>query len=287
MRDGVRAAGHDHDGDCDSEGAHRSIIGRRRDRLVSEAYGNLASPSCCRSIATGGTMSERLLRRLPDVRISRPENSSEAMICGGVMNRILEIETPNGLARAHLHRRRGQAGLLVLGHGAGGGVGAPDLAAAHRAAASLDWSVVLVEQPYRVAGRRSPAPARQLDTAWAAVVERLRADEPGGLVPLLVVGGRSSGARVACRTQTATGAAGVLCLAFPLSPPGRTGATRLDELDAVEVPTLVVQGERDPFGLPPPGLHRTVVQVRGDHSLRADSAAVEAAVAGWLARLRP
>jgi predicted alpha/beta-hydrolase family hydrolase len=78
----------------------------------------------------------------------------------------------------------------------------------------------------------------------------------------------------------------VLCFAFPLSPPGRAGVTRLDELDSVEVPTLVVQGERDPFGLPPPGPQRTVMQVRGDHSLRADSAAVEAAVSAWLATLR-
>jgi hypothetical protein len=144
-------------------------------------------------------------------------------------------------------------------------------------------SVALVEQPYRVAGRRAPAPARQLDAAWTAVVEHLRAGELGGLP--LVVGGRSAGARVACRTAEATGAVAVLCLAFPLRPPRRSGdpaASRLPELDAVEVPTLVVQGVRDPFGMPPAGLRRTVVEVQGDHSLRTDLQAVAAAVESWL-----
>ena len=112
---------------------------------------------------------------------------------------------------------------------------------------------MLVEQPYRVAGRRSPAPAHHLDAAWTAVVDHLRAGELRGLP--LIVGGRSSGARVACRTAAATGAVGVLCLAFPLQPPRRSGAppapNRLSELDAVTVPTLVVQGTRDSFGMPP------------------------------------
>jgi predicted alpha/beta-hydrolase family hydrolase len=126
----------------------------------------------------------------------------------------------------------------------------------------------------------SPAPARQLDAAWIAVLEQLRAELPN--VPL-VAGGRSSGARVACRTAAATGAVGVLCLAFPLHPPGRPAVSRLDELDAVAVPTLVVQGERDPFGMPPPGPRRTVVRVAGDHSLRSDPGSVAAAAAAWLA----
>ena len=195
---------------------------------------------------------------------------------------MLEIETSFGLARAEVRVSAESRGALVLGHGAGGGIGAPDLVAVARAAESEQISVVLVEQPYRVAGRRSPAPARQLDGAWIAVVEHLRggvlADAP------LVVGGRSSGARVACRTAVATRALAVLCLAFPLQPPRRTGTapSRLDELDAVTVPTLVVQGERDPFGLPPSGPDRTVVHVRGDHSLRTDLDAVAAAVAPWL-----
>ena len=174
----------------------------------------------------------------------------------------------------------------MLGHGAGGGVGARDLVAAAAAAHAEGMSVVLVEQPYRVAGRRSPAPARQLDAAWTAVVEHLLAGELRGLP--LVVGGRSSGARVACRTSGATGAVGVVCLAFPLRPPRRTdppAPSRLDELAAVKVPVLVVQGARDPFGIPPKARRRTVVEVNGDHSLRTDAAAIEAAVGRWLRRL--
>ena len=130
-------------------------------------------------------------------------------------------------------------------------------------------SVALVEQPYRVAGRRSPAPAAHLDGAWIAVVERLRAEALAGL-PLLT-GGRSMGARVACRTAAATGAVAVLCLAFPLEPPPRAGKepqSRLAELDAVAVPTLVVQGDRDRFGMPPPGPAREVATVAGDHALK-------------------
>ena len=166
---------------------------------------------------------------------------------------------------------------------------APDLVAVTEVARAEGVSVALVEQPYRVAGRRAPAPARQLDAAWTAVVEHLLGGELRGLA--LVAGGRSAGARVACRTAEATGAAGVLCLAFPLRPPRRSGAapaaSRLPELDAVTVPTLVVQGERDRFGIPPAGALRTVVRVPGDHSLRSDPQAVADAVRDWLARRVP
>jgi predicted alpha/beta-hydrolase family hydrolase len=145
-------------------------------------------------------------------------------------------------------------------------------------------SVALVEQPYRVAGRRSPAPASQLDVAWLAVGEHLVAKELRGLP--LIVGGRSLGGRVACRTADAVGAIAVLCLAFPLQPPRRSSGSvpqdRLPELDAVRVPTLVVQGERDPFGIPPEAPGRTVALVPGDHSLRADLDAVGEAVRAWL-----
>ena len=189
----------------------------------------------------------------------------------------LDLDTPHGPARAHVHASAGATSAVVLGHGAGGGVNAPDLVAARRAALALGVTVVLVEQPYRVAGRRSPAPAQQLDAAWLAVIEQLDLD---GLE--LIAGGRSSGARVACRTAAAAGAAGVICLAFPVHPPGRPEKSRLDELDAVTVPVLVVQGARDPFGMPPPGPNRTVVEVHGDHSLRAGAKAVEAAVTEWL-----
>jgi uncharacterized protein len=195
----------------------------------------------------------------------------------------LDIDTPFGLAKAHLERVDDPRGALVLGHGAGGGIAARDLVAVAHAAHSAGLGVALVEQPYRVAGRRSPAPAHQLDAAWTAVIEHLREGELRGLP--LIVGGRSSGARVACRTAAATGAAGVLCLAFPLQPPRRSGAaaaaSRLPELDAVTVPMLVVQGSRDRFGIPPSTVLRTVVQVTGDHSLRGDLGAVEEVARAW------
>lgn len=197
---------------------------------------------------------------------------------------MVEVGTPHGPARAHLHPAEEPRAALVLGHGAGGGVGAKDLLAATEAARSEGVSVALVEQPYRVAGRRSPAPAAQLDTAWIAVVEHLRAGELRDLP--LVTGGRSLGARVACRTAEATGAVAVLCLAFPLLPPrrasGKPPQTRLPELDAVQVPVLVVQGENDRFGMPPAGPRRTVARVPGDHSLRTDLDAVAVAVREWL-----
>ena len=202
--------------------------------------------------------------------------------------REIEIETPRGLARAHVQAVRGARAALLLGHGAGGGVGARDLRAAAEAARASGLSVALVEQPYRVAGRRAPAPAAALDAAWLSVVARLRARELRRLP--LVFGGRSLGARVACRTASDGDAVAVLCLAFPLQPPRRAGAgkpvvSRLAELDSVTVPTLVVQGARDPFGMPPPGPSRTVVEVAGDHSLRTGVAAVEQAVGDWLQTL--
>ena len=180
---------------------------------------------------------------------------------------MLEVETPSGAARVHLHVADDARAAVVLGHGAGGGVDAPDLVAATEVALEERFSVALVEQPYLVAGRRAPAPAPRLDEAWTAVVERLREGELEGLP--LVVGGRSAGARVACRTAAQTGAVAVLCLAFPVHAPGR-------------LPVLVVQGERDPFGMPSAGPSRRVVTVAGNHSLRADLDAVRAAVRGWL-----
>src|SRR5215212_6007642 len=134
----------------------------------------------------------------------------------------IQIDTPHGPARVHLHPVERPVAALVLGHGAAGGVGTADLVAASEAANEAGVAVALVEQPYMVAGRKSPAPATQLDAAWRAVVAALPfADLP------LVSGGRSAGARVACRTAADTGAVGVLCLAFPLHPPGRPENTRL------------------------------------------------------------
>ena len=192
----------------------------------------------------------------------------------------LEVETPQGPARAHLHPVEDPAGAVVLGHGAGGSVDAPDLVVATDAARDAGFAVALVEQPYLVAGKRSsPVPAR-LDSAWAAVVEELRGGELEG-VPL-IVGGRSAGARVACRTAAESGAVAVLCLAFPVHPPGKPEKTRQAELDAVELPTLVVQGDRDQFGMPSEGPNRTVVTVSGNHSLRKDHDAIADAIRDWL-----
>ncbi len=199
------------------------------------------------------------------------------------MNALQEIETPHGSARALVQEAPGARALLALGHGAGGSVSAADLQVAARTALEEGISVALIEQPYRVAGRRNAPPAPQLDEAWTAVIAALDIDVP------LISGGRSSGARVACRTAAATGAIGVLCLAFPLQPPRRESGTippgRLPELDAVEVPVLVVQGQTDQFGMPPPGPGREVVVVAGDHGLKQDLAGVENAVRDWLRRL--
>jgi uncharacterized protein len=193
---------------------------------------------------------------------------------------VLSIETPHGEANVHLHAAEDPRAAIVLGHGASGGVASRDLQKVAEVALSEGISVALVEQPYRVAGRRSPAPARQLDAAWTAVVDQLRNGELSGLP--LVVGGRSLGARVACRTAEAVGAVAVLCLAFPLQPPRGSSGSRLDELERVSVPVLVVQGERDPFGIPTASSRRRVVLVPGDHSLRTDLDAVGTAVREWL-----
>ncbi|PWU49344.1 alpha/beta hydrolase [Micromonospora sp. S4605] len=191
-----------------------------------------------------------------------------------------DIATPRGPARVDTDLPAGPpAALLVLGHGAGGAVDAPDLLAVRDAAVGAGLVVCRVTQPYRVAGRRAPAPAGHLDEAWTAVLAVLRDRHPG--VPLLV-GGRSSGARVACRTARATGAAGVLALAFPLHPPGRPERSRAAEL-ATGLPTLVVNGDRDPFGVPEPGAAVRVVTRPGQrHDLRGDPAGTAAVVLGWL-----
>ena len=195
----------------------------------------------------------------------------------------VEIDTPRGPARAHLHPAEHQRGVLMLGHGAGGGVDAPDLVAATAAALEEGVSVALVEQPYRVAGKRSSPRPERLDEAWTTVVAELRDGELGGAP--LVVGGRSAGARVACRTAAESGAVAVLCLAFPEHPPGKPERSRQDELDGVGLPTLVVQGESDPFGRPEPGPRRELVVVPGNHSLKKGIDEVAPAVRAWLAKV--
>ncbi len=205
-----------------------------------------------------------------------------SLLASTVEPQVLEVDTPRGPARVHVRGDRsggGAGATLVLGHGAGGGVGAPDLLVVQEVALAAGWRVVLVEQPYRVAGRRAPAPAAHLDEAWLAVLGTLAPAGP------LVVGGRSSGARVACRTARACGADAVLCLAFPLVPPRAARPTsRAPELDGVGVPVLVVQGARDRFARPEVAPGREVVVVPGDHSLHIDTAAVASAVAAWLPR---
>ena len=201
------------------------------------------------------------------------------------------VDTPHGPARV-LSTGDGSAGTLVLGHGAGGGAESPDLAALTAEAAGAGWLVHRVDQPWRVAGKRiAPAPPR-LDEAWGAVLDRLRMTDrlPGRLV----LGGRSAGARVACRTSAAEGAAGVLALSFPLHPPGRPEKTRAPELTGVGVPIVVVQGETDAFGRPEDvaavlagsGL-ASVYAVPGDHSLKKNPGLAAAAALSWLTEVLP
>ena len=199
--------------------------------------------------------------------------------------RVRAIETPSGVARAHLSAASGQParGLAVLGHGAGGGIDAPDLRAVTAALTDAGWTVARVEQPYRVKGRRAPEAAPRLDAAWIATVTALRRGRPGPLI----LAGRSSGARVACRTAATLGATAVIALAFPLHLPGRPEKSRAEELEALNqlsLPVLVVQGDKDAFGTAaelPAG--PAVVTVKGDHSLRQAPAEVAGAVVAWLA----
>jgi uncharacterized protein len=196
----------------------------------------------------------------------------------------LEVDTPSGPAAVDLERPRGAPlALLVIGHGAGGGVDAPDLRAVRLAALAAQVAVARVTQPYRVAGRRAPAPAPRLDAAWLAAVGALRSQRGLRTVPLVALG-RSSGARVACRTATAAKASAVVALAFPVHPPGRPDKSRLDELAQPAVPVLVVQGDRDAFGMPPPGSAEIVVVAGADHSLKKDPAAVAGAVVDFILR---
>ncbi|TWD74930.1 hypothetical protein FB561_6365 [Kribbella amoyensis] len=174
------------------------------------------------------------------------------------------VATPHGEARIVAHRARRPVATIALGHGAGAGIEAGDLTALAARLPKQDINVFLIEQPWRRAGKKlAPAP-KILDASWVAIIGQLRIRTP------LVVGGRSAGARVACRTAAGLGASGVLALSFPLHPPGKPDKTRVDELQAAGLPTLVVQGERDPFGTPeefPPLTEMTVVP-DADHSFK-------------------
>jgi predicted alpha/beta-hydrolase family hydrolase len=207
------------------------------------------------------------------------------------MTEVRQIDTPLGPARAHVTDANGAArGTLALGHGAGGGVESTDLVAVTAAAAGAGWRVVRVEQPWRVAGKRIAAAPPRLDEGWRAVLDDLRAADL--VTGPLVLGGRSAGARVACRTADDQGAAGVLALAFPLHPPGKPEKTRGPELTAVRVPLAVVQGETDAFGAPAAvaavlsgQANASVYAVPGDHALKRNVDVVAMAALSWLADL--
>lgn len=206
------------------------------------------------------------------------------------MSRIV-IATPVGEAWVDLDLVKDSSLALLIGHGAGGGVDAPDIKAIQKACLAAAITVARVTQPYRVAGKKVPPSATNIDTAWAAIVAAL-AKRKAFEGKQLVFAGRSSGARVACRAAASEAVqprpVGVCAIAFPEHPPGQPAKSRLAELDSVpaSVPVLVVQGDKDPFGMPPEADGRTRVVVAGDHSLRKSAGEVGAAVADWLTNLR-
>jgi predicted alpha/beta-hydrolase family hydrolase len=195
----------------------------------------------------------------------------------------VKISTEAGPAQVEIDRPTTATFLLLMTHGAGGGADTKDLLAVRDAAVGLGGVVARVLQPYRVRGASAPgAPGRQ-DAAWLEIVAALRADYPG--LPL-VQGGRSNGARVACRTAVAAGARAVVALAFPLHPPGRPEQSRVAELRGAGVDVLVVNGERDPFGIPAQEDAERVVVLPGEtHALTKKPAAVGAVVGSWLAEV--
>ncbi|QDY81240.1 hydrolase [Streptomyces qinzhouensis] len=209
------------------------------------------------------------------------------------MEEAEDVETAAGPARVRWHRARRPRLVLALGHGAGGGTGARDLAALARSLPADGVTVALVEQPWRVAGKKvAPAP-KTLDIGWRDIRPALA--RPG--LPV-VAGGRSAGARVACRTARELGAAAVLALAFPLHPPGRPERSRAEELLGTGVPTLVVQGGNDSFGRPeefPGGAYELVEVPFADHAFAVPKRSgrteeetvtmITEAVGGWLRRL--
>lgn len=188
---------------------------------------------------------------------------------------VREVETPGGPGRAHVRRPPRARGTVVLSHGAGGGVGSLDLVLAAEVLVGRGWAVALVEQPWLVAGRRVAGPPATLDAAWVPIVEALLAGR-GRLPRPLVVGGRSAGARVACRTAARLEADGGLLLSFPLHPPGRPERLRSAELALAPAPTAIIQGTKDPFGTPAElaayiAVGTTVHGVQGTHSFPPSS----------------
>ncbi|PRX67508.1 hypothetical protein B0I32_104265 [Nonomuraea fuscirosea] len=194
----------------------------------------------------------------------------------------MQVMTPRGPALVQVDEVADARLLLVLTHGSAGTVEAPDLLAVRDAAVAAGVSVARVTQAFRVAGARAPGPAERQDEAWEIVLDELRAARPG--LPV-VQGGRSNGARVACRTAKAVGAAAVVALAFPLHPPGKPERSRAGELRGAGVDVLVVNGDRDPFGVPDAGDAARLVVLPGEgHELRRDPARVGEVVAEWIVR---
>lgn len=197
--------------------------------------------------------------------------------------RVVEIGTCVGQARVEFDDRADAEFLLVLTHGSAGGVESADLLAARQAGLELGAAVARVTQPFRVAGARAPGSVPRQDAAWLEVIAALHESRPG---PRLVQGGRSNGARLACRTAVAAGAVAVVALAFPLHPPGRAddpSRSRASELRNAGVPVLVVNGDRDPFGVPDPGDAARLVVLEGEaHALSRRPERITAAVRDWL-----
>jgi uncharacterized protein len=197
---------------------------------------------------------------------------------------VEEIMTVAGPAHVLLEQPEPPAFLVVLTHGAGGTPDTADVLAVRDTARELGAATALVTQPYRVRGGRAPGSAAKQDAAWAELVGvlRLATARDGGPLPLVQCG-RSNGARVVCRTAAQVGAVGVIALAFPLHPPGQPGKSRDAELRGAGTSVLVVNGERDPFGVPEPDETTDVVVLPGEaHALSKHPAAVGAAVAAWL-----
>jgi uncharacterized protein len=192
----------------------------------------------------------------------------------------VRISTSAGPARVELDTAEDPPFLLVLTHGAGGGTDTADLLAARQAGLDLGAAVARVLQPYRVRGARAPGSAARQDEAWLEIIGKLRRRFRG--VPL-VQGGRSNGARVACRTARAADALAVLALAFPLHPPGSTERSRAAELAGAGTEVLVVNGASDPFGIPEPGGGVRVVVLPGAaHALAGQGGAIRRVVGDWL-----
>jgi uncharacterized protein len=192
----------------------------------------------------------------------------------------VEINTGAGPALVDLAGPEHPAFLMVLTHGAGGTPDTADVLAARDAGIEAGGAVALVTQPYRVRGGRAPGSAVKQDAAWVEIVTALRSDAP------VIQGGRSNGARVACRTAAAVGARGVLALAFPLRPPGHPERSRAAELAAARetgASVLVINGSSDPFGVPGPREADRVVVLPGQtHALSKDPDVIAAEVASWL-----